>query len=154
MTEEGFAMIAMRFTGKAAEDWQIKFITAFQTLRTQLATPALNTDKQATQISQWEAHCARFNLPSRTLQEGLLRIQGLSPTLLGKPPKEPALPKPPKAPKGANFTWKWLKPLDAFAYRLEAEERNRLLLLGKDLAQRDRAVMEEWFQHGYLTKVY
>lgn len=30
MTEEGFSMIAMRFTGKKAEEWQITFISAFQ----------------------------------------------------------------------------------------------------------------------------
>lgn len=33
MTEEGFALIAMRFTGDAALDWQIKFIEAFQSMR-------------------------------------------------------------------------------------------------------------------------
>lgn len=33
MTEEGFAMIAMRFTGRAAEEWQIKFIRDFQAMR-------------------------------------------------------------------------------------------------------------------------
>lgn len=39
LTEEGFAMIAMRFTGKAAEDWQIKFVSAFQKMRRILTEP-------------------------------------------------------------------------------------------------------------------
>jgi len=36
MTEEGFAMIAMRFTGKKAEEWQILFISQFQNMRKEL----------------------------------------------------------------------------------------------------------------------
>lgn len=36
MTEEGFAMIAMSFTGKEARSWKIKFISAFQKMRKHL----------------------------------------------------------------------------------------------------------------------
>jgi Rha family phage regulatory protein len=54
MTEEGFAMIAMRFTGKSAEDWQIKFIEAFQKMRREI-------DRLRKQQFQLDRHEAREN---------------------------------------------------------------------------------------------
>lgn len=161
MTEEGFAMIAMRFTGKKAEEWQIKFITAFQTLRTQLATPALHSDKVAMQIAQWEAHCKANNVPDRTRQEGLLTLQGLSPALLGKPPKPTPVPpgvypNPPKPPKGVDWRWKWVKDPDGDAELRQKVDQwwNHQTLQGHTNEQKVRGKWEIMFTEGFLEKSY
>jgi len=39
LTEEGFALLAMGFTGKQALQWKIDFLTAFRTMETALKTP-------------------------------------------------------------------------------------------------------------------
>jgi Rha family phage regulatory protein len=57
ITEEGFAFIAMRFTGKDAVEWQEKFVSAFQSMRNELARikkqqaePAWQLDRDETKI--------------------------------------------------------------------------------------------------------
>lgn len=125
------------------------------------APKALHSPVEAEALARWEAHCKANNVPDRTRQEGLLTLQGLSPALLGKPPKPTPVPpgvypNPPKPPKGVDWRWKWVKDPDGDAelqQKLDSWWRHQSLQ-GHTNEQKVRGRWEIMYTEGFLEKAY
>lgn len=114
MTRDGFSLLVMGFTGRAAMGWKIKFLEAFNAMEAAIRTsaPVISPDCVVVSKSEWEKLKQAYNTRKQliegidaqtiALRQVVMKLgfgvswgeESSEPPKLSKAPEPPALPKP------------------------------------------------------------
>lgn len=78
MNRDGFSLLVMGFTGKAALEWKLKYIQAFNEMEKKLATPQM--PKLSKELQDWFRVNSVGNIPRKRFDEAVEYIQRWKPS--------------------------------------------------------------------------